>query len=155
LSTNAYAAKRAIFDRLRERSHQPSNRLSDALVSYADPGKFAEGHMVYGGGIVFDQPKEDELADGDDILTHELATIGVHVRVEIPTPEDGRGCEVSDEICEGIGEEIGEMFRADRHLAGGTSITRIAGGQCDQGSTDTTVTSTLTYYVDVESDFKQ
>ena len=155
MSTNAYAAKRAIFDRMRERSHLPGNAFSDALVSYSDPGKFAEGQMVYGGGILFDQPKEDELQDGDDVLTHEVATIGVHIRVEIPTPADGRGCEVSDEICEAIGEEIGALFKADRHLAGGGSITRIAGGQCDQGSTDTTVTSTLTYYVDVESDFKQ
>jgi len=155
LSTNAYAAKRAIFDRMRERSHLPGNRLSEVLVAYTDPGKFAEGQMIYGGGILFDQPKEDELQDGDDVLTHEVATIGVHIRVEIPIPEDGRGCEVSDEIAEGIGEDFGALFRADRHLAGGASITRIAGGQCDQGVTDTTVTSTLTYYVDVESDFKQ
>jgi len=155
MTTNSYAAKRAIFDRMREHSHLPGNALSDALVSYSDPGRFGQGHTVYGGGIVFDQPEEDEAVDGRDILTHERATIGVHIRIEIPTPEDGRGCEVSDLIAEAIGEEIGALFRTDRHLAGGGSTTRISGGQCDQGVTDTTVTSTLTYYVGVESDFKQ
>ena len=68
MTTNSYAAKRAIFDRMRERSHLPGNALSDALVSYSDPGRLGQGHTVYGGGIVFDQPEEDEAveeADGD------------------------------------------------------------------------------------------
>jgi hypothetical protein len=151
--TNAYAAKREIFARLREFKADPDGPMRDWLLSYRDPGKFGEGQMLYGGGAVFDQAGEEDAVDGDDTLTKEVAVIGLHIRVELaPTlGDDVDPVEFTDEIAEGMGDTVAQLFAEDPRLAGGQSITRIVGGQCDHGGTDTTVISVLTLRVSVES----
>jgi len=156
VSTNAYAAKRALRDRfLAMVRNDPGGPLSDLLVSYSDPGKFAEGQMLYGGGIVFDQSgQEQDLVDGDDTLAHEVAVHGWHIRIEMaPTPDGDRDpVEVTDEIAEGVGDAVAGRLAADPHLAGGHSVSRIIGGQCDHHLTDTAAVSVLTLRISVESD---
>lgn len=152
-ATNAYAAKREIFQALRLRAVEGS-KLAEAYISYGDPGKFVEAITVYGGGIVFDQSGEEDLQDGDDILVHEVAVLGMHIRVEQSPLPDGvqDPVEVTDEIAEGLGDEIAGLFASNRRLAGGMSISRIVGGQCDHYLTDTSAVSVLTLRVSVESD---
>jgi hypothetical protein len=153
VSTNAYAAKRAVFARLREVQADPGGPFANWLISYRDPGKFGEGQMIYGGGIVFDQAGEEDLVDGDDTLAKEVAVLGLHIRVEMaPVLDDAVDpVEFSDEVAETMGDALAQLFAEDPRLAGGQSITRIVGGQCDHGGTDTTVISVLTLRVSVES----
>jgi len=152
-ATNAYAAKRDIIAALRA-AKVAGSALADALISYSDPGVFAEGQMIYGGGIVFEQPGEEDLVDGDDILVHEVAVLGLHIRVEQSPLPDGLQdpVEVTDEIAEGLGDEVARLLAANRHLAGGMSISRIVGGQCDHNLTDTAAVSVLTLRISIEAD---
>lgn len=152
-ATNAYAAKREIFATLRSRA-VPESKLAGAYISYSDPGRFAEAITIYGGGIVFDQSGELDLQDGDDILVHETAVIGLHIRVEQAPQPDGvvDPVQFTDEVAEDLGDEIARLLAANRRLAGGASISRIVGGQCDHSVTDTSAVSVLTLRISVESD---
>ena len=152
-ATNSYAAKRDVFAALRA-AQVPGSRLADAVISYSDPGVFAEGQMIYGGGIVFEQPGEEDVQDGPDILVRETAVLGVHIRVEQAPPPDGvpNAVEFTDEIAEGLGDEVAQLLAANRRLAGGMSISRIVGGQCDHYLTDTSAVSVLTLRISVEAD---
>lgn len=152
--TNGYAAKREIFDRFRSYAADPGGPLFDWLVSYSDPGKFAEGRMIYGGGVVFDQSGENDIQDGEDVLVREIAVLGVHLRVEqSPSPDGGTDpVEVTDEVAETAGDALAQLLAENPRLAGGASISRIVGGQCDHYLTDTGAVSVLTLRVSVESD---
>jgi hypothetical protein len=152
-ATNAYAAKREIVAALRAAKVQGS-ALADALISYGDPGVFGEGQMIYGGGIIFEQPGEEDLVDGPDILIHETAVLGLHIRVEQSPLPDGLQdpVEATDQIAEGLGDEVARLLAGNRQLAGGMSISRIVGGQCDHNLTDTSSVSVLTLRISIESD---
>ena len=152
--TNGYAAKREIFDRFRLFAADPQGPLADWLISYSDPGKFAEGRMIYGGGIVFDQSGEGDVQDGDDTLVREIAVLGVHIRVEQAPSPDGAAdpVEVTDEVAETAGDALAQLLAENPRLAGGMSISRIIGGQCDHYLTDTGASSVLTLRISVESD---
>jgi len=152
VSTNGYAAKRAIFARLREVKADPSGPFVDWLIRYSDPGTFGEGLMIYGGGILFDQSGEGDLVDGDDTLVREVAIIGVHIRVEQAPDPDDDPVEHTDEIAEEMGDALAQLLADDPRLAGGMSISRIVGGQCDHYQTDTSAVSVLTLRISVESD---
>lgn len=154
VSTNAYAAKRGLFDRLREIKADPAGPFVDWFISYSDPGKFGEGQTIYGGGIIFDQAGDEDLADGLDTLVHEIAVLGLHIRVEMPPPPDTDRdpVEITDEVAESVGDALAQRLAEEPHLAGGHSISRIVGGQCDHYLTDTSAVSVLTLRISVESD---
>lgn len=154
MSTNAYAAKRAIIDRLKQLSAVPGNAMSGVQVLYAYRPAAAELVCVYGGAVVFDRDKDDAAVDGNsNRLEKETATVGVHIRVAMEPPDDSDGepIEATDVRAEEIGEAIGEVLSAEPRLAGGSSVTSIAGGQGDYAPTDTRAVSRLSYRVTVES----
>jgi hypothetical protein len=154
VSTNAYAAKRALRDRFREITADPSGLFADWVVSYGDPGTFGEGLMLYGGGVLFDQTGDEDLVDGPDTLVHEIAVHGWHIRVEqAPIPGDEREpVEATDELAEAAGDALAQCLAENPRLAGGHSVSRIVGGQCDHYVTDTSAVSVLTLRISVESD---
>lgn len=153
VSTNAYAAKRALFARLREVKADPAGPFVDWLISYSDPGVFGQGLMIYGGGAIWDQSGEDDVQDGDDTLVSETAVLGLHIRVEqSPDPNPDRDpVEVSDEIAETMGDALAQVLADDPHLCGGHSVARIVGGQCDHYHSDEKTVSVLTLRVSVQS----
>ena len=143
----------AAIMRLRYMVSSTKTSIPDRAISYSDPGRFGEGQMIYGGGIIFDQTGEGDLVDGDDTLVREVAVIGLHIRVEMPPGPDGDDpIEVTDEIAETMGDALAQLLAEEPHLAGGMSISRIVGGQCDHYQTDTSAVSVLTLRVSVESD---
>lgn len=154
MTTNAYAAKREIIRRLRERAAQPGNALTGVQVLYAWNAARAEKVCVYGGGVVFEQPEEDALVDGKRRLVKETATVGLHIRAanaDLDPDPDVDDIAGTDLICEQIGEEIGRMFAANPHLAGGHSVSVVSGGQGDYSPDDTQAVSTLGYRIGVDS----
>ena len=69
-----------------------------------------------------------------------------------PLPDVGQDpIEFTDGVAENIGDVLARLFTANRRLAGGMSISRIVGGQCDHYLTDTAAVSVLTLRVSVES----
>jgi len=150
MTTNAYAAKRALFDRLTELAALGGGALAGVQVAYAYPGATAKAECVYGGGVTFDQPGEDDMVDGKQVLVKEDAQVSVHIRI-VQSPPSADGIRDTDERAEAIGDAIGEALAANPHLAGGHSVTRILGGQGDYAPTDTQAVSILSYRISVES----
>jgi hypothetical protein len=143
-STNALAAKRAIIERLKAAA-----ALEGVQVLYAFRGTMTN-RCIYGGGVTFDQPEDEEAVEGRSRVVQETATIGLHIRVvRSPAAEDG--IELADVDCEEIADAVAEDFAADPHLAGGKSITRIQGGQGDYSPNDTDDISTLSLRITVVS----
>jgi hypothetical protein len=151
LTTNAYAAKRAIIARLQERAAEPGNALSTRQVAYSWPGQTAELVCVYGGGIIFDQPGDEAVQSGPtDRLARETATVMLHVRVAQSPPGEG-GIADTDELAEAIGGEVGRLLMAEPKLAGGGSVARVASGQGDYSAVDDQAVSILSYRISVDS----
>ena len=151
MTTNGYAAKRALFDALGELSRLAGGPLAGVQVAYSYPGQTAEHILVYGGSVTFDQPGEDgDAVDGNRVLTKETAFIGVHIRVGVSPQPDG-GIRDTDELAEAIGEAIGHEIAVNPHLCGGNSWARIVGGQGDYSPNDDSSVSTLSYRIAVDS----
>jgi hypothetical protein len=159
MTTNAYAAKRAIIDRLILAATQRGNPLADnaATVQYAFNPTTATDVTVYGGGLTFDQDPANEAVDGERRrLVQEVASLALVVRVQrVPDPATVEQIRDTDEVCENIGDFIGDLFSREPRLAGGSSITRIRSGLGDYDPTDTRAVSRLSYLVDVTSHFQQ
>lgn len=154
MTTNAYAAKREIIRALQEHSQRQGHALTAVQVLYAWNASKAQDICVYGGGVVFDQPEEEDLVDGKRRLVKESATVGLHIRVANPNlnPDPAvDDIEATDIRCEEIGEEIGRMLSLNPHLAGGHSVSAVRSGQGDYSPDDTKAVSTLAYRVSVES----
>jgi hypothetical protein len=146
-STNAYAAKRALISRLKELVAE--GPLSGVQVLYAKRGSLTN-RCVYGGGVTFNQPEDEEVVDGRSRAVKETATIGIHIRVaRSPTAVDG--IEQADIDCEEISDLIAEEFAANPRLAGGHSASRIDSGQGDYSPDDASDISILSLRISVES----
>lgn len=151
MSTNVYAAKRAIIARLQQHAASSGNPLSGRQVAYAWPGQSAELVCVYGGGVTFDQPEDQELANGlRDRVPRENAVVTVHIRVAHSPPGEA-GIADTDVDAEQIGAEIGRVLMAEPKLAGGHSVARITSGQGDYSPTDDQAVSILSYRITVSS----
>jgi hypothetical protein len=152
MTTAAYAAKRAVVDRLVQRAAQPGNALSGVQVAYSWPGNTAAMECVYGGGVTFDQPGTDDAVDSQrHRLVKETATVGVHIRIAASPPDAVEPIRATDARAEAIGDEIGALLAAQPGLAGGSSVARLLRGQGDYSPTDDQAVSTLSYQISVES----
>ena len=153
LITNGYAAKRAIIAHLAELAARGIGALGQykAKVSYGWEGGTGDAVQVFGGLVSFTQPPgEDDLQDGDDILPKEFATISLHIRVLIsPPPADGIAA--VEEVIEEIGDQVADELARNRHLAGGSSVSRIIDGVADQEPADGGLAARMTMHIQVES----
>lgn len=143
MTTYAYTAKAALFDRLQARTlvGQP---LEGLQVEYAYPGNNVELECVYGGGIRFEQ--RDAVAEAPGILVAEDVLVSVYIRVVSRPPGP---VEDTDTRCAAIGAALGTLLRSEPKLAGGNAVVGIARGQGDYSSTDDETMSILSYQVRV------
>jgi hypothetical protein len=159
MSTNAYAAKRAIIDRITAVAALPGTPLSgqNAAILYAWNGATAKEITLYGGGVTFDQPEADEAVDGERRrLVAETAHVGLHIRVaRAPDPATVDQIRTTDEMCEEIGDWLGDLLTREPRIAGGASKSRILSGQGDYVPVEDKAVSRLSYVVEVTSHFPQ
>lgn len=148
-STNAYAAKRAIIDRLKELAAGTSGPLAGVQVLYAFSGVM-QNVCVYGGGVTFDQPGDDDAVEGRSRIPRESAFVGIHIRVA-KSPPGVDGIRDTDIVAEEIGDAIAEEFADNPHIGGGHSVSRIFNGQGDYSPNDDSAVSTLSLRINVDS----
>jgi hypothetical protein len=152
LSTNAFAAKRAIFAALKAAvaRAQPGSPLAGVDVRYSWTASIGE-RAIYGGGFDFDQPGDDDLEAGQgDTLVMETVTLGVHIRC-VAISDGDEPIEDTDVDVEMIADALSDVVRSTPTIAGGNSVTRIVGGQGDYGPTDATAASRLALRLEVSS----
>lgn len=154
MTTNAYAAKRAIVNRLQElaRGGGPLSTLGvdggPLQVKYDNRPKDMERRCIYGGGVRFDRPPEKTVVDGRRELAGEDAVTTWFVRVKGFSDDE---IEDLDEAAETIGEALGGIFADEPTIAGGRSVSKIVAGQGDYSYDDTDNVSLLMYEVHTES----
>lgn len=151
-STNAFAAKRALFAALKAAvaGAQPGSPLAGVDVRYSWPGNPGP-RLIYGGGFDFDQPGDDDLEAGQgDTLIAETTVIGVHIRC-VAISDGDEPIEATDVDVEMIADAVAYVVRSSPDLAGRGSVTRIVGGQGDYGPTDAQAASRLALRVEIQS----
>lgn len=154
MTTNAFAAKRALFRRLTQLAADQAGPIGGWQVEYAWPGlSAASDRLVYGGRVTFDQPADREMESGHQRVVGEVAHLWWHIRRKAGYAELPGGVEATDVEVETVGEELGRLLLAEPYIGGGHSITRVASGAGDYSATDNEATSILTYQVDVASHF--
>jgi hypothetical protein len=152
MSTNAYAAKKALFTYLQTLTG-PGDPLAGTterpiVVAYGwptEPGL----RTVYGGGVRFDQ--RQAVAEGTGTLVAETANVSVYVRcIERPSCDP----EITDQQCLEIGMVLAAALRTDPTLGvSGFRVDGITGGLGDYHRNDDETVSTLAYSVAVISHF--
>lgn len=145
MTTNAYTAKKALFDRLTQLS-ATGQPLAGITVSYAWPS-IPGIECIYGGGVRFEQ--RDAVAEAPGVMVSEEALISVYIRVMNSPPVD---VSVTDTRAEVIGSELAALLRVEPQLAG-SLLLGIARGQGDYTQTDDETISILSYQVRVISTF--
>lgn len=145
MTTNAYAAKKALFDRITQlaATGQP---LDGITVAYAWPNRPGV-ECIYGGGVRFEQ--RDAVAEAPGVMVSEEALVSIYIRVMASPPED---VSITDARAEAIGNEVTALLRTEPQLAGGLLL-GIARGQGDYTQTDDETISILSYQVRVTSNF--
>lgn len=142
MTTNAYAAKTALFNLLTTYA-QPAQPLDGIDVDYAyNPHGGTE--CIYGGGVRFEQ--RDAVAEAPGIVVSEEALISVYIRVAETPPGDVAD---TDARCAVIGGIIGGILRANPTLGTNHSLIGIARGQGDYTQTDDETISVLAYQIRV------
>lgn len=144
MTTNVYAAKGALIDRLQPLTGVGQD-LAGVQIEYAAPGQFAE-ECVYGGGVRFQH--EDATAERA-VLMVETALISIYIRVTRKLPATVRE---TDARAREIFAAIAGHLVAQPALAGGMSFAAITQGQGDYNQTDDEVWSILAVQVSIESD---
>jgi hypothetical protein len=142
VTTNAYAAKRAIIDRLKLDTG-PGQRLDGVSVGYAYSWDMTD-QCIYCGGHTF--TVTDDAVDGKDVLNLETVTVWLYIRVFLP----GGTVEDSDNRCEQLGAVVGEIL-GDHPDIGGFDYTQITAGRGDYDVTDDGPISILAYQLNVSS----
>lgn len=137
MSTNAYLAKKALFDYLKAQV-----ALADYQVSYAWPGN-AETICIYGGGIRFDQNDATGYAN---LVRWENAECSLYIRV---LARPATSVEETDAQAAEIGETLGELLRADPTLGGRVKSASISGGAGDYNQPDDETVSILSYRITI------
>jgi hypothetical protein len=145
MTTNAYTAKKALFDRLIALS-ATGQPLDGINVSYAWPS-IPGNECIYGGGVRFEQ--RDGVAEAPGIMVSEEALVSVYIRVMVSPPDD---VAVTDARAAEIGDEVAALLRTEPQLAG-NRLLGIARGQGDYTQTDDETISILSYQVRVISNF--
>lgn len=145
MTTAAYAAKAALFDRLAAYA-APAQPLAGLQVAYGWPGATVDLECLYGGGVRFDQ--KDMIAESPGILVDEEALISIYIRVVARPAGDPRTTDTRAAV---IGAQLGALLRAEPRLAGGNTILGIASGAGDYSQTDDETVSILAYQVRVST----
>lgn len=140
-ATNAYAAKRALIDRLTVLSKVAGHPLEGVQVADAYPRDIA-ARAVYGGGARFTQ--DDGAAEG--AVRRETVTAGLYVRVLL---EGGQ--RAVEAVVEGYGDVIAGVLAENPDLAPGLTYTQITGGSADFYPNDSGIEAILALSVDIES----
>lgn len=149
--TNGYAAKRAIIARLTELATLGQGELGKAKVSYNwGAAGTTEMVSVFGGLVTFSSSSDEDVADGDSVLSKETAVISLHIRAAISPPPAG-GLEDVEELVETIGDEIADEISRNRRIAGGNSRARIIDGLGDEEPVDDALAARLSLHIAVES----
>lgn len=144
IATAAYIAKRELIDLLTDIAADSAGRLAGVQVKYALRGDLTT-KCIYGGGITFDQPEDDEVVEGRTRTVKEAATLGLHIRVaRSPATEDG--IREADLECERIATVVAEEI--DTASSGAY---RISSGQGDYSPNDDSDISTLSLRITVDS----
>jgi len=142
VTTYAYSAKTALFDRLQQLS-ATGQPLDGITVAYAYPG-IPGNECIYGGGVRFEQ--RDAVAEAPGIMVSEECLVTVYIRVMTAPPVD---VSETDARAAEIGAEIGALLRTEPQLAGGNALLGIARGQGDYTQTDDETISILAYQIRV------
>lgn len=141
-ATNAYAAKRALIDRLTvlAATGQP---LEGVQVADSYPRDISD-RCVYGGGARFTQSQE---AAEPGALRFETVSTGLYVRVL------GRGLSVreTETLVEGFGDTVADILADEPELGGGLTFLQITAGTADFYPNDDGIEAILALSVDVES----
>jgi hypothetical protein len=145
VTTNAYTAKKALFDRLIQLS-ATGQPLDGITVSYGWPNTPGI-ECIYGGGVRFEQ--RDAVAEAPGILVSEEALVSVYIRVMKSPPVD---VSVTDARAADIGDTLTALLRIEPQLAGGLLLS-IARGTGDYTQSDDETISILAYQIRVISNF--
>lgn len=137
--TNAYAAKKALFDLL-DANNGPSQVLDGVQVAYAYPARDVEEKCVYGGGVRFDH--EDDVAESPGVLVRETALVGVYVRV---VTRPALSVAETDTAAAAIGAAVLGLVKANPKLAGALTWVGVRSGQGDYSQTDDETIAVLAY----------
>lgn len=145
MTTLAYTAKAALFDRLIART-LPAQPLEGLQVSYAYPGSNIDLECIYGGGVRFEQ--RDAVAEAPGVLIAEETLVTLYIRVVSRPPGP---VEDTDTRAAEIGAQVGVLLRTEPHLAGGNAVVGLARGQGDYHQTDDETMTILTYQVRIQN----
>lgn len=141
-ATNAYAAKRALINRLTvlAATGQP---LEGVQVVDSYPRDVTD-RCVYGGGARFTQTQE---AAEPGALRFETVTTGLYARVL------GRGLDVraTEQLVETLGDVVADVLADDPDLGGGLTFTQLVAGSADFYPNDDGVEAILALSVQIES----
>lgn len=143
MTTYAYTAKGALFDRLAAYA-APAQPLDGIQVEYAYPGTIGT-ECIYGGGVRFEQ--RDAVAEAPGVMVAEESLVSIYIRVMQTPPGDVRD---TDLRALEIGQAIGALLRAEPTLAG-HAVLGIARGQGDYTQTDDETISILAYQIRVST----
>ena len=141
-ATNAYAAKRAVIDRLKSRAATTGHPLEGVQVADAWPPNIGE-RCIYGGGARFTQA-EGAAEPGE--VRRETVTTGLYVRVLLAG--DVRSVEA---VAESYADIVAAELAEDPDLAPGLTFTQIVGGSADFYPTDDGVEAVLAMSVEIDS----
>lgn len=146
MTTNVFAAKKALFARLLEES-EPGRPLAGKQVSYKWPGQSAELQCVYGGGVRFVQ--EDAVGERGT-LVNETAFVSVYIRVVDRQVKD---IVDTDQICSDIAREIAACLQKNPNLTPTFTWSAIKEGAGDYSESDDEAISILSLQVVIGSTF--
>ena len=153
MTSNVYAAKRALFTRLGQLTPTGAYLALDGVqFAYGLQEKTLTDRCVYGGRVTFTQAGAEDVTGSGPVSTliYEIATIDLHIRVRmVPTPVDG--FETTDPAAEQIGDAIGHLIHTEPTLVGAGTTLRFSGGQGDYFDEDDSAVSVLTYQVECRS----
>src|SRR5262245_39202206 len=148
VSTNGYAAKRAIIARLQELSRLGQGVLGRAKVNYQWSGTTSNLIEVFGGVVSFNQPGQEDVAEGG--LVQEFATISLHIRI-YANPPLANGLQDVEDMIEEAADQIANEIAVNPRIAGGHSYARILDGIGDQEEVPEGQCARLTLHIGVTS----
>jgi phenylpyruvate tautomerase PptA (4-oxalocrotonate tautomerase family) len=141
-ATNAYAAKRALIDRLTALAQVVGGPLYGVQVEYAKPGAITD-RCIYGDWAKFTQ----DQGSAEPGLRMETATVDLWVRV-LGRAMDARATET---LVEGLADVVADELAKDPELPGGLTFEQITSGSVGYSPVDDGYEAMMALQVRVES----